>query len=72
LWFDNMQDRPIKGATGWKDYQISFDIPKNSTTLSFGVLLVGEGSVWINDATLIEVNGSEQKSIDDLDIDLVF
>ena len=52
LWYDNMQDRPISGSTDWNKYETKFKIPKESSTLSFGVLLVGSGNVWINDVAL--------------------
>lgn len=49
LSFDNMQSRPIKGDTGWKQYSIVLDVPQNSEMIVFGVLLSGGGSVWLDD-----------------------
>ena len=51
LGFDNMQDRPIKGTTDWKKYEIVLDVPGNSHAIAFGVLLAGQGTVWLDDAT---------------------
>lgn len=56
--FDNMQDRPIKGTTGWKTYQVVLDVPTDATGISFGVLLSGPGEVWLNRVKL-EVVGPD-------------
>jgi hypothetical protein len=72
LWFDNMQNRPIKGTTGWRKYAINFEIPKGSVTLSFGVLLVGSGNVWINDVGLVELEVNKKTPVEDLPITLDF
>jgi hypothetical protein len=48
LSFDNMENREIKGTTGWTKYHIDLYVPKTSNTISFGVLLSGTGEVWIN------------------------
>lgn len=48
LSFDNMQDRPIKGTTGWKQYEIVLNVPKNSKGIAYGVLLAGSGMVWMD------------------------
>src|SRR5262245_40325576 len=47
--FDNMQDRPITGNTGWTKYQIVLDVPENADDIAVGVLLSGAGQVWIAD-----------------------
>jgi len=46
--FDNMQNRPIKGTTGWQNYAVVLDVPKDATGISFGVLLSKAGAVWLN------------------------
>ncbi|HKD28851.1 MAG TPA: hypothetical protein VKC66_23470 [Xanthobacteraceae bacterium] len=46
--FDNMQDRPIKGTTGWTTYKIVLDVPENSSDIAFGLLLDGPGQVWFS------------------------
>lgn len=58
LAFDNMQDRPVKGSTEWKRYEVVLDVPPNATGIFFGVLLSGSGEVWLNDSK-IEVVGGE-------------
>lgn len=49
LGFDNMEDRPIKGTTGWTRYQIVLDVPENSAAIAFGVLILGSGQLWATD-----------------------
>ena len=48
--FDNMSDRPIRGTTGWQKYDVLLDVPLDATSISLGVLLIGSGEVWLNDA----------------------
>jgi hypothetical protein len=48
--FDNMQDRAIKGSTGWQKYEVVLDVPQDATGIFFGVLLDGAGTVWLNSA----------------------
>jgi hypothetical protein len=45
LALDNMDDRPIKGTTGWRDYELVLDVPETAAHLAFGVLLQGKGTV---------------------------
>jgi hypothetical protein len=47
LRFDNMQDRPIKGTTGWTKYQVVLDVPDDSVYIAFGLLVSGPGQVWM-------------------------
>lgn len=61
LSFDNMGDRKIKGTTPWTKYEIILDVPENSTTINYGVLLDETGKVWIDDLTFEEVS-KEDKS----------
>lgn len=56
--FDNMEDRAIKGTTGWKVYQIVLDVPQNATGIFFGVLLSQTGTVWLN-SVKFEVVGTD-------------
>ena len=55
LGFDNMRDRAIKGTTDWKKYEIVLDIPENSTSINYGVLLNSDGKVWFDNFELKEV-----------------
>ncbi len=49
LGFDNMQNRPIKGTGDWKKCEIVLDVPTESVSLNFGILLAGTGKVWFDD-----------------------
>ena len=60
LGFDNMQDRAIKGTMDWKKYDIVLDIPSNSKSINYGVLLGGEGKVWFDNFELKEVDKTIQ------------
>ena len=48
LAFDNMQSRPIKGTTQFRDYEVVLDVPHNSVAIAFGILLVGAGEVRLD------------------------
>ncbi len=52
LGFDNMGTRPIKGTTDWKQYEIVLDVPANSKTINYGVLLGATGEVWFDNLKL--------------------
>jgi len=54
--FDNMQSRPLKGTSEWRSFDIVLDVPEDATGISFGVLLTGNGSVWISDADFAMVS----------------
>jgi hypothetical protein len=56
LALDNMQNRPIKGTTGWQRYYVVLDVPKDATRIAFGILLDGPGEVWLN-GTKFEIVG---------------
>jgi hypothetical protein len=58
LAFDNMQERPIRGDSGWQQYAIVLDVSKDATALGFGVLLSGPGRVWIDSAHIEVVDES--------------
>jgi hypothetical protein len=45
---DNMYERGITGTTGWTRYEIELDIADEAVAVSFGALLVGEGTVWVD------------------------
>ncbi|WP_348822726.1 hypothetical protein [Flavobacterium aestuarii] len=73
LAFDNMHNRAIKGTTDWEKYEIVLFVPKDATSISYGVLLDGTGQIWFKDVTLEVVEdtvpetgtnkGREHKSI---------
>jgi hypothetical protein len=49
LAFDNMQSRGIKGTTGWTRYEVVLDVADDAKAIAFGILLDGEGKVWLSD-----------------------
>lgn len=51
LTFDNMEDRPIKGNTEWKTYEIILDVPNNAAKMVYGVFVNGTGQIWFDDFT---------------------
>lgn len=48
LGFDNMGNRPIDGTSDWQKYEIVLDVPDTSAALAYGVLLTGNGTVWLS------------------------
>jgi len=46
---DDMEERPIKGETDWKKYEIVIDVPPNSSRIAYGILMFGPGQVWLDD-----------------------
>lgn len=56
--FDNMQQRPITGTSDWRSYTVVLDVPAESESISFGVLLAGTGKVWIDNVRFEEVDAS--------------
>jgi len=56
--FDNMSNRSISGSTNWNRYSIVLDIPENGSIIAFGVILSGQGHVWMDQFTFEEVDES--------------
>ena len=56
LGFDNMEDRPVQGTSDWTKCEIIMDVPPESGTLNFGVLLAGTGKIWFDNVTFEVVN----------------
>lgn len=54
--FDNMDNRSIQGTTDWNHYSIVLDVPDDSASIHFGVLLIGKGKVWADGFHFEEVN----------------
>jgi len=48
LSFDNMMNRPIKGTTDWKYYEIVLDVPNSSKIIYYGAHLNGNGELWLS------------------------
>jgi hypothetical protein len=56
--FDNMQNRPIRGTTDWKSYQVVLDVPQDATRIAFGILLSKTGAVWMSNVKFEIVDAS--------------
>lgn len=71
LQFDNMGNRPITGDTEWNHYAIVLDVPENSASISFGVLLSGRGQAWIDELKFDEVDKNTPTTNIDLNDELL-
>jgi len=60
-YFDNMGNRPIKGTTNWTKYEIILDVPINSYSMNFGVILSGTGKVWLDNLSFEIIENSVEK-----------
>ena len=58
LSFDNMEDRVIQGTTDWQPYDIVLDVPVESNNIAFGLLLAGQGQVWMDNLQFEVVDDS--------------
>jgi hypothetical protein len=51
--FDNMQDRGVKGTTGWQEYTIELPYDGNKAiNIHAGALLAGGGKMWVDNMKL--------------------
>ncbi|TDL94304.1 N-acetyltransferase [Macrococcus brunensis] len=48
LQFDNMFDRAITGTNNWNHYGVVLDVGEAADSIHFGVLLIGQGKVWVD------------------------
>lgn len=58
LNFDNMQDRPISGTHDWQRYELVLDVPQESEEIALGILLHGQGKVYLDNLKFEEVDES--------------
>lgn len=63
LSFDNFCTRQIKGTTDWTRYETVLDVPKESTNIAFGIMLSGEGHLWMDDVSF-EIVGNDIATTD--------
>ena len=49
LAFDDMKDNRQHGTSDWKKFSIKIDLPKETTKINVGAILVGAGTLWIDD-----------------------
>lgn len=48
LILDNMEKRAFRGDGDWRKLDVVIDVPSDSAKISFGVLIVGEGQIWVS------------------------
>jgi serine/threonine protein kinase len=53
LFFDNMHDRPLRGSTSWAIQRLSLTLPRETLWINYGALLVGTGTVWIDNVRIL-------------------
>jgi hypothetical protein len=53
LAFDNMQSRQLNGTADWTEYSIKLPLHPDARLAFFGVLLVGNGKMWVDDLQLL-------------------
>jgi len=53
--FDNMQQRGLHGTNDWTECSVVLDVAENAEVIAFGVMLVGDGELWVDDLTLERV-----------------
>lgn len=63
LKFDNMNDRPVKGTTDWKEYSITLWTDE-AAKINIGGLMLGTGKMWIDDFRLY-VDGKPLSEVKD-------
>ncbi|WP_242731665.1 hypothetical protein [Bacillus altitudinis] len=71
LAFDNMMNRPITGTNGWNHFSVVLDISVKSEVIAFGILLNGQGQIWMDELIFKTVDENvpvtEQNAVDDLE-----
>jgi hypothetical protein len=50
--FDNMQQRPLRGTTEWTRVEVVLDVALDATAIQLGLLQDGNGTSWIDEASL--------------------
>lgn len=64
VFFDNMHDRAISGTTQSKTVAIEVDVPEDCVWLNYGVILVGQGTVLVNNLRLLWLRENNWVTID--------
>ena len=65
LAFDNMNARPITGSRDWARYDIVLDVAKEAKSICLGILLQGQGKVWLSGVSLEAVNRAVPTTVAD-------
>jgi hypothetical protein len=54
----------VRNDTDWREAEISLDIPDTAVSLSYGVLMEGSGSVWIDNVSFESVGNYDPADAD--------
>jgi erythromycin esterase-like protein len=68
LAFDNMAGQKIGGTRDWQSYSLELEIPKETETIHFGVLMPGTGTAWF-DGLEVLLDGKKYESPGEFDFD---
>ena len=64
LSFYNMRDRPVRGTSDWKTYEIVLDVPEESVAVAYGFFVGGgRGTAWMDGLTLETVDDDVPVSV---------
>ncbi len=66
LAFDNMDSRRIRGTKEWQKAEVVLDVSGKARNISFGLILAGDGKVWVDDFQL-EAVGKDVPSTNTFD-----
>lgn len=75
LAFDNMSDRRIHGTKDWQKVSLVLDIPVEAVSVSYGILLEGDGKVWFEQPTFglvdltVKITERSRLELDDLQME---
>jgi len=58
LAFDNMQGRPFRGTADWATASVVLDVASEAKAVAFGILMDGQGKLWISDIKFEVVSNS--------------
>jgi hypothetical protein len=53
--FDNMIGRPFRGTADWARADVVLDVPADAFAIYVGAVVVGSGTVWLDDFQLDSV-----------------
>ncbi len=65
LAFDNMSARPIKGSKDWARYEVVLDVAKDAKSICLGLLLQGQGKVWLSGVSFEPVSAAVPTTVAD-------
>ena len=58
--FNSIPSALIAGTRDWQRYEIIADVPQNSSSIGFGIVLSGKGQVWLDEVQLEVVDDARQ------------